>query len=287
MERAHRGELMLEALPALAAVVAAVELAEICAHEDELWIGRMHGHAPRRAVQRAGQRTCLPRASAVVAGEQAAGGTRGSVAVAKEYAAAVDARYHRARVLPRRIQLLEMPARAVVLAEVQAAVGRRQNALPCYGDGMHVSGDEAGIGALPVLAAIVAPEDATDLDRRPHRLAGKEDLRDARRPAVDIREARHGRHVELAPPRASVLRCEEPRGSASSQEPRAIFRILRQRPDIAHRRIAPLPTSCALIPAINTVVRACVEDVRNLRMAAQRPHALLEIEARRAVRIHA
>src|SRR5260221_8668406 len=127
MERAHLAELVLEALPALAAVVAAVELAEICAHEDELWIGRMNSHAPRRAVQRARQLTGLPRAPAVRAGEQAAGGARRSISVAKEDAAAVDARHHGTRVLPRRIELLEMPARAVVLAEVQAAIGGRED----------------------------------------------------------------------------------------------------------------------------------------------------------------
>src|SRR5947209_5636974 len=124
MERTHLAELVLEALPAFAAVVAAVELAEVRGHEDELRVRGMNGHAPRRAVQRAGHFTRLPRASAIRAREQAAGGAWRPVAVAQENAAAIDARHDGARVLPRRVELVEVPARAVVLAEVQAAIGR-------------------------------------------------------------------------------------------------------------------------------------------------------------------
>src|SRR5258708_36744277 len=170
---------------------------------------------------------------------------------------------------------------------MQAAIGRRQHpALLRHRDAMHVGGHQPGIGALPVPAAVVAAEDAADLERGPQRLAREQDLRDARRAAVDVGKFGDARYVELAPARAAIVGCEERCGSAAGEEARRIFGILRDRPDIAHRRLEQRPARRALVPAVHTLIGARVHAFGQLRMAAERPDARLEIEAGVAVGMH-
>src|SRR5258708_1316685 len=169
---------------------------------------------------------------------------------------------------------------------MQAAIGRRQHPVLRHRDAVHVGGHQPGIGALPVPAAVVAAEDAADLDRRPQRLAREQDLRDARRAAVDVGKFGDTRYVELAPARAAIVGCEERCGSAAGEEARRIFGILRDRPDIAHRRLEQRPARRALVPAVHTLIGARVHAFGQLRMAAERPDARLEIEAGVAVGMH-
>src|SRR5207248_2643786 len=149
-------------------------------------------------------RALLPCAPAVSAGKKFSGGAGRAIAVAEEDAAAIRTRHHSARVLPRRIELLVLPAQAIVLARVQAAIGRRQHPVFGHRDAVHVGGYEAGIRALPVPAAVVAAQDAADLDGRPYGVAREQELRDARRAAVDVGKFGDTRDLELAPARAAI-----------------------------------------------------------------------------------
>src|SRR5260221_4994963 len=169
---------------------------------------------------------------------------------------------------------------------MQAAIGRRQHPVLRHRDAVHIGGHQPGIGALPVPAAVVAAEDAADLDRRPQHLAREQNLRDARRAAVDVGNFGDARYVELAPARAAVLGREERRGATAGDQPRRILRILRDRPDIAHRRLEQRPARRALVPAIHTLIGAGVHAFGQLRMAAQRPDARLEIQAGVTVGMH-
>src|SRR5438067_144271 len=218
MQRAHFAELVPEALPMAAAVIAAIELPEVRTHEDELRVRGIRCHAPRRAVQRSGQLARLPSQPAIAALEQAAGTPGRAVAIAEKDATAIGARHDGARVLPRRIELLEMPGGAVVLARVQAAIGGREHPIFRYGDAMHIGRDQPMVGALPMLAAVIAAQDAADLHRRPNRRTVENNLRHARRAAIDFRELGDPRRIELAPRAPATVGAMERRSPASGEQ---------------------------------------------------------------------
>ena len=119
----------LEAGPGLPAIVASIELTETGGGEQQVRIGRMSRNRPHRALDLSWKLDLFPMPAVVAAAHQAPPGAGGAIAIGQEHdPAMIGARNDGARVIGWGIDRDLLPALAVVGAEMETPIGRREHA---------------------------------------------------------------------------------------------------------------------------------------------------------------